>query len=328
MINVENLAKDYKIYNRDVEEGLLRSIKSIIKRDYILKRAVDNVTFSIDKGEIVGYVGPNGAGKSTTIKMLSGILMPTSGSITVNGVPPHENRINNAMNIGAVFGQRTQLYWDLPLKDSFLVHKKLYDIDTAVYEHNVKQYVEVLQMEGFMQQPVRQLSLGQKMRANIAIALLHNPQIIYLDEPTIGLDIVAKRKIREFIKHINKEKRTTILLTTHDMDDIEEICERIIVIDKARIRYDGNLKKFKSNFGDRYSIEIEFESNVDSSIFHPSFEIIKKESESRISVVSSKKKISISEALKYIIENYPVKDINVKEGTIEDILINMYSQEN
>jgi ABC-2 type transport system ATP-binding protein len=330
MITVTDVVKEYKLFARP--KGVLNSLRSIARRQYTVKCAVDHVSFSIKPGEVVGYIGPNGAGKSTTIKMLSGILAPTSGSIVVNNRNPAKERIKNAREIGVVFGQRSQLYWDLPVTDSFILHKKLYDIDTVQFKQNVEKFTDILQMGGFINQAVRQLSLGQRMRANIALSLLHNPRVLYLDEPTIGLDIVAKKRIREFIKEINKTDNTTVILTTHDMGDIEEICSRIIVIDNGKICYDGDLRLFKENFINQFTIAVEIDGPAPIIIPNPLLTVINKKDDTdednanKLFFVCNKSQISIADAVTYITAHYKIKDIKILEETIEDILIKMYSE--
>lgn len=215
------------------------------------------ITFSIDKGELVGYVGPNGAGKSTTIKILCGILTPTSGLILVDGRVPYENRKENALRIGVVFGQRSQLFWDLPMGETFELYKRMYRMEERRYKENLAFFIELLDMEEFLNRPVRQLSLGQKMRANLAISLLHDPEIVYLDEPTIGLDVLAKSKIRQFIREVNRQRKTTVILTTHDMDDIEQICDRLIMIDKGQLQFDGRLDDFIRTYSGGYMLIVD-----------------------------------------------------------------------
>lgn len=325
-INVQNVSKEFKIYQR--EKGILNITKSMFARKYSIKRAVDNINFNIDKGELVGYVGPNGAGKSTTIKMLSGILVPTSGEITVDGCVPYENRQENAMRIGVVFGQRSQLFWDLPVEDTFDLYRKMYMVDSSRFKRNVDFYVELLNMKNFIKTPVRQLSLGQKMRANIAIALLHDPEIVYLDEPTIGLDVLAKDNIRCFIREINKEKKTTVILTTHDMDDIEQICHRLIMIDKGHIIYDGKISDFKKMSEAENTIIIEYKG--DEYHLSPNLDLIDK----RIKLIREegrskwykylKTEISTAEAINILTNNGKIVDISIKEPEIEDIVKKMY----
>ena len=214
-----------------------------------------NIDVRIQEGEIVGFIDPNGAGKSTTIKMLTGILQPDRGSVTVNGIVPGENRVQNALNIGVVFGQRSQLWWDIPVKDTLHLMKHMYHIPDRVYEENLVLYSEILGLKEFMNQPVRQLSLGQRMRADIACAILHGPKVLYLDEPTIGLDIFVKESVRKFVKEINEQKKTTVLLTTHDMTDIEKLCSRVMVIDKGTIIYEGSLENLKEKYGYHEAVE-------------------------------------------------------------------------
>lgn len=255
-IEVEDLRKEFKVVRRD--KGLKNAVKSLFYREYDTVKAVDGISFTVDRGELVGYIGPNGAGKSTTIKMLTGILVPTAGRVTVAGLTPHLHRKENARRIGVVFGQRSSLEWDLPMEETFDLFQKIYRIDEAVYKRNVDFYVELLEMESFLKRPVRQLSLGEKMRAEIAVALLHDPEILYLDEPTIGLDVVAKNNIRRFIKQINAEKKVTVMLTTHDMDDIEQICHRLIMIDQGKLLYNGSLQGFKDRYGGEYTVTVVF----------------------------------------------------------------------
>ena len=247
IIEVKNLTKVYKIIQKD--HGVIGYIKNLLHPKYKNQTAVNNISFNINEGELVGYIGENGAGKSTTIKMLTGLLTPTSGNITVNGIVPNEKRIENNKQIGAVFGQKTQLWWDLPVIESFRLIKKMYDIPEREYRKNLKRFVKILELDDLLEKQVKNLSLGQKMRCEIAATFLHNPKVVYLDEPTIGLDILVKENIRKFIKDINKEKNTTVVLTTHDLNDIEEVCDRIILIDKGNIIYDGDKEKFKDKYG-------------------------------------------------------------------------------
>ncbi len=225
------------------------ALRTLFSREYEEKIAVSDVNMDLEPGELVGYIGPNGAGKSTTIKMLTGILVPTSGTIEVAGIVPYAHRRQNARNIGVVFGQRSQLYWDLPLVESFELLRAIYSVPPDRYKKNLRTFVEILEMEPFLNTPVRQLSLGQRMRGDFAAALLHDPQIVYLDEPTIGLDVIAKGAIRDFIAHINNERGATIVLTTHDLADVERLCRRIIIIDNGTILYDGGIERIKEQYG-------------------------------------------------------------------------------
>ncbi|QOS82522.1 ATP-binding cassette domain-containing protein [Paenibacillus sp. JNUCC31] len=320
MISMENVSKEFTIYKR--EKGLWNSVKSIVKRDYVTKTAVNNISFNINKGEMVGYIGANGAGKSTTIKMLSGVLVPSSGTVNVAGRIPYKDRKNNAKIIGVVFGQRTQLYWSLPIEETFELYKKIYKIPDKVYQQNVEFYIELLDLHEFIDVPVRQLSLGQKMRAELAVSLLHDPQILYLDEPTIGLDVVVKQKIRHFIREINKDKQTTVILTTHDMDDIEQICDRIITIDKGNKIFDGSLSNFKEVYGAGHTIIVEFqETNVQ---LQDSRLTIYKEENAKKWIKFDEKEISVAEAISSIARNHNIVDISLKEPSVEDAVQKIY----
>ncbi len=246
-IEMKNVVKEFKVLNR--HEGLKGSLRDLFSRDYKTVTAVDNISVNIKAGEIVGYLGPNGAGKSTTIKMMSGVLEPTSGEILVNGVVPYKNRTRNAENIGVVFGQRSQLWWSLPLIESFKLLKEIYMIPTEDYNRMLELYRELADIENLLHKPVRQMSLGQRTLSDILAAFLHNPKIVFLDEPTIGLDVSMKAKIRELIKGLNKEKNTTVILTTHDMGDVDALCQRIIIIDHGSMIYDNDIEHLKHYFG-------------------------------------------------------------------------------
>lgn len=259
MIMVQDIKKYYRIAKRD--KGISASMRYLFNRKYEIRKAVDDVSFSIKRGEIVGFIGPNGAGKSTTIKILSGILYPDAGEVSIKGYIPYKQRKQYVKNIGVVFGQKSQLNWDLPLIESFELMKFIYKIPQEKYEKNLKLFSELLEMTDFINQPVRQLSLGQRMRGDIVAALLHSPEIVFLDEPTIGLDVVAKEKIREFIKYINAEEKTTIIFTTHDMQDIEKVCDRLIIIDKGKKIYDGSIEQIKNKYANSKTIEILLEND-------------------------------------------------------------------
>ncbi len=317
IIEAINLCKEFKVFKR--KPGVLGSISSFFKSEYTIKKAVSDISFSIDKGELVGYVGPNGAGKSTTIKMLTGILHPSSGKVLVRGLEPHKNRRDNAFHIGVVFGQRSQLYWDLPLSEALGLYKKMYKVESKRFEQNVERFTKLLEMQEFINRPIRQLSLGQKMRAELTVALLHDPEIIYLDEPTIGLDIAAKKSIRGFIKEINAEQKTTVILTTHDMDDIVQVCNRLILIDNGKVRFNGSLK----DFHDRYADESELEAYVSGEFteFHlEGITGIKKDGQ-KISLRFNTRKLNSAAILKKLIETNDLKDFKVIEPKLEDILL-------
>ena len=253
-IVMNDVVKEFKVLNR--HEGLKGSLRDLFSRDYKTVTAVDHISINIKPGEIVGYLGPNGAGKSTTIKMMSGVLEPTSGEILVNGVVPYKNRTRNAENIGVVFGQRSQLWWSLPLIESFKLLKEIYMIPTADYERMLELYRELADIEQLLHKPVRQMSLGQRTLSDILAAFLHNPKIVFLDEPTIGLDVSMKAKIRELIKGLNKEKNTTVILTTHDMGDVDALCQRIIIIDHGSMIYDNDIEHLKHYFGSYRTLKL------------------------------------------------------------------------
>lgn len=255
MIQVEHIVKEFVSPKK--YPGLKGAIKGLFSMEKVHKMAVDNISFMIDEGEIVGYIGSNGAGKSTTIKMMTGILKPTKGRCLINGIDPSKDRMANAANIGVVFGQRTQLWWDLPLSESYTILKEIYNVPDEDYKERIDFLNQVLDLPDFFDKPVRTLSLGQRMRADLGAALIHNPKVLYLDEPTIGLDLVVKDKIREAIREINEKYQTTVILTTHDIGDIEELCSRIIVIDEGKKIYDGGLADLKETYGTRRRVIME-----------------------------------------------------------------------
>lgn len=328
MINVQNLKKNYRILKRD--PGLLGFIKALFKPVYEIKTAVNDINFHIQEGEIVGYIGSNGAGKSTTIKMISGVLTPDEGMITVNGIVPYKDRMKNAYSIGAVFGQRTQLYWDIPVQESFELLKHVYEIPEKDFENNMNLFKEILDLEPLLHIPVRQLSLGQKMRCELAAAFLHNPKIVYLDEPTIGLDVVVKEKIRQFIKDMNKLYKTTIILTTHDMQDIEELCSRIMVIDHGAIIYDGQLAELKMNVQYNRMIQIEIQKNQNFVLPHKLTQFVKVEEiegkSNNLILAFNSSQISSTEIMQDIMSQFTILDFTITEPGIEAIVKEMYER--
>ncbi|WP_370773496.1 ATP-binding cassette domain-containing protein [Clostridium sp.] len=331
MIRVENLSKEFKINKK--YPGFKGAIKSFFSTEYVTKKAVDDISFKINDGEIVGYIGANGAGKSTTIKMMTGILTPTNGIVTVDGVVPYENREKNAKNIGVVFGQKTQLWWDLPISETFSLLKDIYDISDNDFEERMNFFKKVLGLEEFFLNPVRTLSLGQRMRADLAAALIHNPKVIYLDEPTIGLDVVVKESVRKAIKEINKKYGTTIILTTHDLNDIEELCNRIIIIDKGKKIYDGEIEGVKEKYGYLTTVEIQVKENINLDKFNE-FADMKKDEEfnllykdNKLFISFNKNKISSADIIGRTMKKLNVIDFSIKETSIEDIVKKMYRNE-
>ena len=256
MIEVNNLTKTFKVAKR--KAGLKAATKSLFNREYEFIHALKDVSFKINDGEMVGYIGPNGAGKSTTIKIISGILNPDSGQCIINGRVPWKDRINHVKDIGVVFGQRSQLWWDVPVTDSFELIKEIYKVPQDKYKKNIDELIEMLNLQEIIKTPTRQLSLGQRMRCEIAASLIHNPKILFLDEPTIGLDAVSKIAVRDFINRINKERKTTVILTTHDTQDIEALTKRIILIGKGRVLLDGQLDDLKDKFNKVRTITMDY----------------------------------------------------------------------
>lgn len=332
MIILENVCKEFKTVKK--QEGLKGAFKGLFSRKFTVKKAVDNMTFTINKGEIVGYIGANGAGKSTTIKMMTGILTPSSGKVIVDGIVPYENRTENAKKIGVVFGQRTQLWWDLALRETFTVLKEIYQISKEDFQYRMKFLNEVLGLDEFMATPVRSLSLGQRMRADLAASLLHNPQILYLDEPTIGLDVMVKEKVRRAIKEINKEFGTTVILTTHDLNDIEELCSRIIIIDNGKKMYDGSIEDIKSSFGYMSQVEIKVKNNHKLTSFNinellnfSKEDLFFEAGEGAMIVTFNKNKIPVSDIIHVVMKKCHVLDVSIKETSIEEIVKKIYRNE-
>lgn len=304
IIEVKNLKKCYKIPVRS--KGMSATIKNLFHRKYDYKKAVDDISFSIKKGEVIGFIGPNGAGKSTTIKMLSGILYPDGGQIKSNGLIPFKQRKQYVKDIGVVFGQKSQLNWDLPLIESFELMRYIYKIPKEKYEANLAKFIDLLDMEEFINRPVRQLSLGQKMRGDIVAALLHSPKIVFFDEPTIGLDVIAKEKIREFVKYMNEKEETTIIFTTHDMGDIEKVCDRLIIIDSGKKVYDGSIAEIKNIYANCKSIEVLYE---DGSKEIKTFDV----NETPMNVIMEK-----------LFAQPGIKDISIIEPEIDGIIRDIY----
>lgn len=325
IIKVQNLSKEFQRPIR--QEGLLGSLKSLINRKYETKNAVSNITFEITKGEIVGYLGPNGAGKSTTIKMLAGILVPTLGEVEVNGLVPYKNRKNHASKIGVVFGQRTQLWWDIPVIESLNLMRYMYNLSEKEYRERMNNFVEYLGLNDFLNTPVRQLSLGQRMRADLCAALIHNPPILFLDEPTIGLDVVVKENIRKFIKMINETYNTTVILTTHDMSDIEKLCSRVIVIDQGKLMYDGQLDHLRKTYGADELMILETEMNVNDNDINALSQIgvtsIRQEG-NKLFLSYDKTKVNSANIINRLMENNRVLEFSLVETEIDEVIRRMY----
>jgi ABC-2 type transport system ATP-binding protein len=320
IIQTRDLRKVFRTIKR--EPGAFGALRTLFSREYVERAAVEGVTMSLEAGELVGYIGPNGAGKSTTIKMLTGILVPTSGEIVVAGLVPYQERKRNARNIGVVFGQRSQLYWDLPLIDSFELLRAIYSIPKDRYEKNLADFTELLEMGEFLRTPVRQLSLGQRMRGDFAGAMLHDPRIVYLDEPTIGLDVVAKEAVRTFIARVNADRGTTFILTTHDLADVERLCRRIVLIDKGRVIYDGEIERIKEEYGTHRTLVVEL-CDTPGDVAVEGAEL-----ESRIGNVArlrfDRKTISADQLIRRVTEAYCVNDVSIEEPELESIIRRIY----
>ena len=324
MIEVRHLSKDYVVKLKG--KGLLGMAKSLLHSEEKIVHAVQDVNFTIDQGELVGYIGPNGAGKSTTIKMLCGILTPTKGTVQVCGIDPAKRRIQNALNVGAVFGQKTQLWWDLPVRETFELLKRMYSIPEDQFQKNMKDFTECLELGEFTDQPVRQLSLGQRMRCEIAASLLHSPKVLYLDEPTIGLDINVKIKMREFIKRINEERKVTILLTTHDLQDIEELANRIIVINHGTVGFDGSIKDLADHYAKgKHTVSLTLEDDIENVVLPEGLlDRIQIKKEGRHVTIYHNADLPSAQIVSEMVARYHISDIDIKGPQIEDVVLEVY----
>ena len=326
IIEVNHLSKVYR--NTIKDPGLKGAFKHLIKPRYEDKIAVSDVNFSVEAGEAVAYIGSNGAGKSTTIKMLTGILVPTSGEISVNGLNPYKDRMENTKNIGVVFGQRTQLWWDIPVLESFQLLKDIYEIPSDEYKRSLDLFCDILDLNQFINQPARKLSLGQRMRADIAASLLHNPPIVYLDEPTIGLDVAVKEKVHEFLKSMNAKRQTTILLTSHDLNDIERICNRIIIIDKGTVIYDDAISKIKNELAAERKINLVVrDANIllETLLKDLPDLTITREDGTKIGIMFNQNKVSAVTILDRLLKTTDIKDFSIEEPSIEQIIKKVYN---
>ena len=326
LIYVNDLCKHFRTFHR--REGVWGSIQNLFVRDYKTVAAVDRVSFSIERGEMVGYIGPNGAGKSTTIKMLTGILVPTSGEIRVNGYVPFRQRRQYVKTIGVVFGQRTQLWWDIAVIESFKLLRRIYDVSQRDFEARMERFDQILNIRDYLHTPVRKLSLGERMRCDLAAALLHNPPLLFLDEPTIGLDVVAKDHIRQFLRAINREFRTTVLLTTHDLDDIEELCRRIMIIDHGRVLYDGPLADLKQRLLRTKQIKFVLKDRAQASgmaVFCRDGLEAEQVDELTYRIRFDRVKVSTSDLIRQILANVEVRDLLIEDEPIEEIVKRIYA---
>ena len=331
LISVKNLVKEYKTYDR--REGLGGAFLDLFHREYKTLRAVDDISFDIERGEMVGYIGANGAGKSTTIKMLCGVLYPTSGSIVVDGRVPVQEREAHVRNIGAVFGQRSQLWWDLAAGESLRLLARIYGVEKAEFAARMDEFEGVLKLKDFLKTPARKLSLGQKMRCELAASLIHNPKIVFLDEPTIGLDVAVKQSIREFVKRINTERGVTVILTTHDLRDIEELCSRVFIIDKGKQVFDGTLDKLREKATDfaqlTFALKREFKKDwVPDGL--PCSGVEWKAKGASLTAILSKEAPPRTDVIRAVLDKFgqEVEDIQIDEPGIEHIVSKIYEGKN
>jgi ABC-2 type transport system ATP-binding protein len=322
LIEVDGLHKTFKVAAR--RSGQFGALRTLLSREYRDIRAVDGVSFRLEAGEMVGYIGPNGAGKSTTIKMLTGILVPSGGRIVVDGRVPHQQRVEHVRRIGVVFGQRTQLWWDLPTIESFELLRYIYRIPELRWRENLAHFTELLDLGPFLETPVRQLSLGQRMRADLAAALLHEPAILFLDEPTIGLDIVAKERIRQFLDNINRERGVTIILTTHDLGDIERLCSRVVLIDHGRVIYDGALEALRQHFGRQRTLVVDLDQDVKGFQIDDAT-LIRREGP-RVWLRFDRSATTAAALIAEVAARYRIRDLTVEEPEIEGVVREIYEQ--
>jgi ABC-2 type transport system ATP-binding protein len=321
LIQVERLEKTFRVAEH--RPGLFGAATSLVVRHYRQVHAVRDVSFSIDRGEMVGCLGPNGAGKSTTIKMLTGILVPSGGHVEVLGMVPYRRRKQLAQRIGVVFGQRTQLWWDLPLIDSLELLRYVYRVPAERYARNIRRLRELLDLDAFLRTPVRQLSLGQRMRGDLAAALLHDPEVIYLDEPTIGLDVVAKHRVRDFLREINRTDGVTVLLTTHDMTDVEQLCSRLVIIDHGTLLYDGTLEGIRDSLGTERTLVVDLDEDVAGPLIVPLAQEVRADGPRRW-LQFNRLETTAAELIAEVAARYRLHDLTIEEPDIERIVRRIY----
>ncbi len=322
MIHIHDLHKHFRVYRH--HRGGLGALRNLVTREFQLVRAVDGVSFDIGRGELVGYLGPNGAGKSTTIKILTGILVPTAGEVRVDGRVPWRERRQHVAHIGVVFGQRTSLWWDLPVIESFDLLRHIYRVPTARFRHNLAFFDALLDLGPFLNTPVRGLSLGQRMRADLAAALLHEPPLLFLDEPTIGLDVVAKERIRQFIRAINRDRGVTVILTTHDLGDVEKLCERVIMIDHGRLVFDGALAELRARFGRGRILVVDFEA-MPAAVSLPGATLMRSEgNRAWFRIAQANGSPTIADLMPVLFRDYRVRDVSLTEPEIEEVVREIY----
>ncbi len=322
IIHLQDLVKEFRVLKRRPRRfGVL---SSLLKPEYTTIRAIDGISLDIEEGEVVGYIGSNGAGKSTTIKMLAGILMPTSGTIEVAGLVPWKQRRRNALNIGVVFGQRSHLWWDLPLIETFVLIAKIYGVSQERYRRNLDRFITTLDMSGFLETPVRQLSLGQRMRGDLVAAMLYEPRILYLDEPTIGLDIIAKESIRRFIEDLNRSQQTTVILTTHDLSDVERLCSRIVLIDQGHIIYDGSVAELKKLYTTKRLLIVQLE-NEDTCIDVADANVVDCQG-TKVWLEYDPAATTVPTLISAISQQHQIMDVSITEPDLEAIIRQVYGE--
>lgn len=321
IIQFKEISKDFKILTKKKKSGFL----NLFRRDKTIIHALKNISFEIEEGDIVGYIGPNGAGKSTTIKIMSGILTPTSGECSIMGQVPWKDRQKYVKNIGVVFGQRSQLWWDVPIIDSFELLKDIYKIPEKEYEETLNDLIDSLNLKDLLNRPLRQLSLGQKMKCELAGSLLHRPKVLFLDEPTIGLDAVTKLAVRDFIKSINKKWGTTIILTTHDMNDIDALTNKIILIGRGQILYNGSFSEIKEKYGHIKEIEVEFAKNY-NEIKLDGYKVVSHNQNMTVLKNCEEKPFHVKEFFAEITKEYEVIDFQVNSISVDEILAKLYKE--
>ena len=320
VIEVKNLKKYYRVHQK--EPGLAGSIKSLFHRKYYDAKAVDGVSFSINEGELIGFIGPNGAGKTTTLKVLSGLLYPTSGHVSVLGYIPWDRKPAFQKQFSLVMGQKNQLWWDLPAMESFILNKEIYEVPQAQYNKTLDELVDLLEVKDYLKVQVRKLSLGQRMKMELIAALIHSPKILFLDEPTIGLDVVMQKKMRDFIKEYNRRFNSTIILTSHYMDDVKELCERVIIIDKGKLLFDGALSEIIKKFANHKLLTVVFSEPVDEKKL-ADIGVVKKFDYPQC--VISVRRNATSLAAAELLQHFPVADLNIEEPQIEDIIREVFT---
>lgn len=320
-IKVNNLSKEYSVYKK--EPGISGSLKSIFTRKYEIVKAVEGISFEIEEGELIGFIGPNGAGKTTTLKCLSGLLYPTSGNIEVLGYKPEERKNEFLKKIGLIMGQKNQLWWDLPAIDSFILQKEIYQIPDSTYKKTLSDLLDLLDGEEFYKVPVKKLSLGQRMKMEIISTLIHNPKVLFLDEPTIGLDVVMQKSLREFLKEYNKKYNSTVILTSHYMKDVEELCKRIIIINHGKILYDGELLSLIKKYSPYKNIGITFNEEIDPKKFEQYGEVDAYADQKLQLLV---KRDHASQTVSKILSKHDVEDINIEDPEIEDVIRKVFGE--